>query len=93
MLIELSESWFSAVILATPRRWRARHLQIDADASSLIEQHGDAAYYSARDYAREARNLGDRLTDQHWSRVAVRIAERIGHKIGETVADRYEADR
>lgn len=79
-------------MLAALKRWRnARHL-IEADATVLIEHHGDNSYHIARDVARNSGQSGDRLTQRHWGKVAVRIAGKIGHVIGEKVADRYEAD-
>lgn len=70
-------------------RWRNARLQIAADASALISQHGESAYFIARDRARDAGTTGDRLTRRHWSRVAVRIAKDTGYVIGQKAADRY----
>lgn len=76
-------------MLSMFRRWRDARFQVRDDASALITEHGNPAYYVARDRARDAGKAGDRLAQKHWSRVAVQIAWEIGYVIGEKAADRY----
>ena len=76
-------------MLSMFRRWRDARIQVRNDASALIKDHGESAYFIARDLARDAGRVGDRATQRHWSRVAVRIAKNTGYVIGQKAADRY----
>lgn len=76
-------------MLSIFRRWRDARIQVRDDASALIKDHGESAYFIARDHARDAGRAGNRLTQRRWSRVAVRIAKDTGYVVGQKAADRY----
>jgi hypothetical protein len=62
---------------------------IEVEATTLIKDHGEAAYDAARAAMREARNRGDGGLEKFFAKVAVAIAERTGRQIGEDTATRY----
>ncbi len=72
---------------------RAQEAIIDAEAISLIRSAADdeAAYQTARQLMRMARDRGDRQATQLYARVAVRIADVTGRRIGPNrdVGERY----
>ena len=60
-------------------RRRARIERTDAEADSLIRDHGLGAYSEAR---RRERTADDEATAEHWRRVALAIARSVGKRIG-----------
>jgi hypothetical protein len=73
---------------------RAQEAVVDAEAISLIRSAADdeAAYQTARQVMRAARERGDRESARLYARVAVRIADVTGRQIGSDrdVGGRYQ---
>jgi hypothetical protein len=73
------------------RRRRQSRERVEADASALIETHGDGAYAAARTRAHEARErlvIDPDRPAGHWDRVRREIGRRIGRDQLDT-ATRY----
>jgi hypothetical protein len=81
----------SRIVLWFRRRREAARLA-NADAETLIRDHGGAAYWEARRRERDV-ILPDGTTHQghsaaHWRRVALVVAKRTGHTVGLDTATR-----
>ena len=83
------------MIIRWLKRRRERQARIDADATAMIAEHGDSAYWVARDRALEFRLHkvvdADR-TPEHWDQVRFEIRRR-QRRGGEDVATRLLEDR
>jgi hypothetical protein len=69
--------------------------RVDADATAMIAEHGDSAYWVARDLAlgpRLNKVANDEETSAHWDRVRFEIQKRTGRRHVDT-ATRYLQDR
>jgi hypothetical protein len=62
------------MILRWLRRQRDARVRVEADAETLMQQFGDAAYQEARTRAIDA--LRHQSTDEHWTRVRQEIGRR-----------------
>ncbi len=73
------------------RTRRVRETIVDTEAVSLLRSatNDEAAYQTARDLMRLARDRGDHETATLYTRVAIRIAEITGRAIGKGVSPRY----
>lgn len=73
------------------RTRRVREAVIDTETVSLLGSatNNEAAYQSARDLMRLARNRGDHEMAMLYTGVAIRIAETTGRAIGKGVSPRY----
>jgi hypothetical protein len=61
------------------RRSREAQARIDADATAMIAEYGDSAYWVARDRALELRLhkiIDAERTPEHWDRVRFQIRKR-----------------
>lgn len=78
-------------------RWRraraARRAEVERRATALLAHEGSAAYYRARDRAREVRARGEHAEYMMWTRVAQEIARRTGKVIGGKAMDPWEEPR
>lgn len=63
------------------RRRREENDRIDREATELIEQHGDQAFYIARQRMVEAMIIGDIAENTRWTRIRQRIRKRTGHLV------------
>jgi hypothetical protein len=78
--------------------WRRRKelkARLDADVSNMIAEHGDSAYWVARDRALELRLhkvIDADRTPEHWDRVRFEIRKRSGGR-GVDTATKYLEDR
>ena len=69
------------------RRRRELKDRIDADATAMVAEHGDSAYWVARDRALELRLhriIDADRTPEHWDRVRFEIRKRIGVRPADT---------
>ena len=70
--------------------WRRRkelQARVDADAAAMIAEHGDSAYWIARDRALEFRLhkiVDAERTSEHWDRVRFEIRKRSGVRSTDT---------
>jgi hypothetical protein len=73
------------------RTRRVRETIVDTETVSLLRSatNNEAAYQTARDLMRLARDRGDHETAMLYTRVAIRIAEITGRAIGKGVSPRY----
>ena len=73
------------------RRWRVQETIVDTETVSLLRSaaNDEAAYQSARDLMRLARDRGYHEMATLYTRVAIRIAEITGRAIGKGVSPRY----
>jgi len=58
--------------------WRKERERIERDAIELMEQHGDQAYYIARERMADAILLGDTAENIRWTRVRKHIRKLTG---------------
>ncbi len=73
------------------RRRREAQARIDDDAAAMIAEHGDSAYWVARDRALEQRLhkiVDTERTSEHWDRVRFEIRKRTGQQFADT-ANRF----
>jgi hypothetical protein len=73
------------------RTRRIRETIVDTETISLAQSatNDEAAYQTARDLMRLARDRGDHETAMLYMRVAIRIAEITGRAIGKAISPRY----
>jgi hypothetical protein len=73
------------------RTRRVRETIVDTETISLLRSatNDEAAYQTARDLMRLARDRGDHEMATLYTRVAVRIAEITGRAIGKGISPRY----
>ncbi len=78
------------------RRRKEMKARVDADARAMIAEHGDSAYWVARDRALELRLHkvvdADR-TPEHWDRVRFEIRERSPRQGADTATRLIEGRR
>lgn len=78
------------------RRRREARALIDADATAMIAEFGDSAYWIARDRALEQRLhriIDAERTSAHWDRVRFEIRRRCGQKQADTATKYLEDSR
>ncbi|WP_294537703.1 hypothetical protein [uncultured Rhodoblastus sp.] len=73
-----STAW-GTIMLGWWRRRKELQARIDADVAELIAEHGNSAYWVARDRALELRLhkvIDAKRTPEHWDRVRFQIRKR-----------------
>lgn len=75
------QSWTVQIVLGWLRRRRERKARVETDAAEMIAEHGDSAYWVARDRALEFRLhkvVDPDRTPDHWDAVRFEIRRRQG---------------